>query len=83
MSLKLLVHRSGVRVNILVDTVWLESLQLTDPPVLVTYFREFCDLTIFLHFAVREFRECRPNRENKFSRKLVLAKISTRENKYL
>ena len=31
----------------------------------------------FARTNFREFRECRPNRENKFSRKLVLVKIST------
>ena len=30
--LKGFVHCSGICVNILVDTAWLESLQLTDPP---------------------------------------------------
>ena len=37
-------------------------------------------MQIFENFArtyFREFRECRPNRENKFSRKSILAKIST------
>ena len=45
-----------------------------------TNFRKFHENANFEKFArtyFREFRKCRPNRENKFSRKLVLAKIST------
>ena len=46
-----------------------------------TNFREFRKNANFENFArtyFREFRECRPNsRENEFSRKLALAKIST------
>ena len=58
--------------------------EFRDEPILRNFartnlreFREKANFENFVRTYFCEFRECRPNRENKFSRKLVLAKIST------